>query len=104
MKKILSEVLIWALYAAFGVLVAIVVHTYLDRPVSMSVIIGVGGFLLLAAGNEVLDRKMTQKKDVPTPEQFVEGNEVKGERGIIREYILAGGDAESMRKYLRSRR
>lgn len=104
MKKVLSEILLWALYVAFGVAVGYVAYIYLDRPVSMSIIIGVGGFLLLTVGNEFLDRKLSPKKEIPTPEQFVESSESKGDRAIVREYILAGGDAEAMRDYLRSRR
>lgn len=104
MKKILAEIVIWMMYVIFGALLAFVVYTYLDRPVSMSIIIGVGGFLLLVVGNEALDRRMKPKKEVPTPEQFLETNDAKGERAIIREYILVGGDGETMRTFLRSRR
>lgn len=103
MKKILSLTLLWILYAVFGVLLGYIAHSYLDRPVSMSVVIGIGGFLLLVVGNEALDRKLTPQKEIPSPEDFVKTSSASGDRAIMREYVLVGGDAETMREYLRSR-
>ncbi|MBC9704523.1 MAG: hypothetical protein H9W81_06020 [Enterococcus sp.] len=79
-------------------------YTMLERPLSMSIIIGLGGFLLLTFGNEFLDKKLSPKKEIPSPEQFAKDSEGKGDRTVVREYVLLGGDAEQMRLYLRSRR